>query len=129
MRWIKLLWSIVLFGSIILLFAIISSKATDNLGPSFAFFSWMVIVWIGVSIFSLVVLILRLLRIVQSDSFLYILAGTGSLIFGFGGLFYIIASDLNSFPYIAVFGLTLLLSGYIFWGAFKNTKEKSKAIE
>lgn len=119
MNWTKLLWSIVLFGGLILLLAIISSKATDQLGPGFAFFSWMLIVWIGVSIFSLAVLLLRLFRIaVHSNSFVYILAGTGSLIFGGLGLFYIVGSKDNLFPYIAAFILNILLSTYIFWDVF-----------
>jgi hypothetical protein len=125
MKWTKLLWSFALIGFLVLLLAVNSSRATDKLGPGFAFFAYMIFMWVAISIFGFIILLLRLFRIIEyRDSFLYIVAGTGSVIFGGLGLMAIFISKTrgNVFPYVAAFDLNILFSAFVFWEAFIKKK-------
>src|SRR5258708_24882168 len=115
MKWLSLLWSIVLLGFLALFFAYISSRPpTGILSPAFGYVT---IFWIAVCIISPIILTLRLLRIMPSpSSFIYILTGTANLAIGVLGIGYIAPADIvqNNIGTLSVLLLNILIGCFIY---------------
>lgn len=122
MKWISLLWSVVLLGFIALSIGYVSSRPSQGIiGPAFGY---ALIVWITVSITSPVVVILRIFRIIRSaSSFIYILMGTASICLGMLGLCYIVPTPeiKNKIGILSILSLNTLLGCYIYFDAFVTT--------
>jgi len=122
MKWISLLWSIVVLGLLGLLFAIISSRPSiQSLSSSFVigYISWMAICCV-----SPIILLLRLFRIIRSSSsFFYILAGTANIAAGVIGFWYILPAEnlQNNTVILSLFLLNILLGCFIYFDAFIKT--------
>ncbi|OJW54560.1 MAG: hypothetical protein BGO55_25540 [Sphingobacteriales bacterium 50-39] len=122
MKWINLLWSIVLLGLLSLILAYLSSRSSDTIvGPAFGY---ALIAWIVICIISPIILILRLLRVIRSSSsFIYILTGTASIAIGFLGLYFMGPGDYfrNKLAILVIFSLNLLIGLFIYGDAFVKT--------
>lgn len=122
MKWINLLWSIVLLGSLSLILAFLSSRASDTIvGPAFGY---ALIVWIVICIVSPIILVLRLFRIIRTSSaFIYILAGTASIAIGILGLYFLAPGDYfkNKTSILGILSLNLLIGLFIFIDSFVKT--------
>ena len=119
MKWISLLWSIVLLGGLALILTYLSSQPADvTIGPALGY---AVTVWIVVCIISPIVVILRLFRIIMSgSSFVYILTGTASIAIGVLGIYFIAPSAdfKNKNSILLVLLCNVLLGLFIFLDAF-----------
>jgi len=119
MKWINLLWSIVLLGLLSLIIAYLSSRSSDTIvGPAFGY---ALIVWIVVCIISPIILILRLLRIIRSSSsFIYILTGTASIAIGIFGLYFLAPGDYfkNKPVILVILSLNVLIGLFVYVDAF-----------
>ena len=122
MKWISLLWSIVLLGLLTLILAYLSSRPSDAIIDRA--FGYGLTVWIIVCIVSPIILILRLFRIIQSSSsFIYILIGTASIAIGILGLYFIGPGDhfKNKTSILSILSLNVLIGLFIYVDAFVIT--------
>jgi len=119
MKWISLLWSIVLLGVLTLILTYLSSRPADvTIGPAFRY---AIIVWIVVCIISPVIVILRLFRIIRSaSSFAYVLTGTASIAIGILGLYFMApgADYKNKTGILLILLCNVLLGLFVFIDAF-----------
>ena len=120
MKWTKLLWSVIILGSIALILAWLTSRSTG--GIISAWFPFALLIWLIVSLCSPAVLILRLLRTIRSaDSFIYIFTGTANLATGIPGIVFG-SHDPTSDIFIFIgFVLNVLFGAFIFIDAFLIT--------
>ena len=122
MKWISLLWSIVVLGFLVLLSDIISSR--QSIQPLSSAFVIFYLFWSAISFVSPVILLLRLFRIIRSPaSFIYILTGTVNIGVGITGLLYILPAEntRNNTTVLALFLLNMLLGSFIAFDAFIKT--------
>jgi len=119
MKWVSLLWSIILLGVLTLILTYLSSQPADvTIGPAFGY---AVIVWIIVCIISPIVITLRLFRIIKSaSSFVYILTGTASIVIGILGLYFMApgAGYKNKTGILLILLCNVLLGLFVFFDAF-----------
>lgn len=121
MKWVYLLWSVVLLGGLALLFSIVSSNSLGKISPAFEL---AVITWIVICIVSPVILILRLLRTIRNaSSFIYVLMGTANLAIGIIGLSYIIPAKnaLTDSIILLVLFLNVLMGAFVYVDIFIKT--------
>ena len=122
MKWVSLLWSVVLLGFLALFFAYISSRpSTSVLSPILLYVT---IFWIAVCIVSPIILTLRLLRIILSPaSFIYILTGTANLAIGILGIYYIAPADKvgNNMGTLFILSLNTITGCFVYIDAFIKT--------
>jgi hypothetical protein len=122
MKWINLLWSIVLLGLLALILTYLSSRISDvTIGPSFGYG---LIVWIIICLVSPIILTLRILRvIVDPSSFVYILTGTANLAIGVLGLYFVYPGGYfrNKQIFILILSVNVLLGLFIYVDAFIRT--------
>ena len=119
MKWISLLWSIVLIGLLTLILAHLSSRPSDSIiDPAFGYG---LIAWVVVCIVSPIILALRLFRIIRSSSsFIYILTGTASIAIGILGLYFMApgADYKNKTGILLILLCNVLLGLFVFIDAF-----------
>ena len=118
MKWVNLIWSVVLLGALSLLIAVLSSNATGVIAP---WFVYTVFIWIVICICSPIVFILRLTRqIKNAGSFLYILTGMANLAIGIIGHICLFKVSISQSVFLSrvVLTLNLLLACFIFVDAF-----------
>lgn len=122
MKWLKLLWSVVLLGFWALFLAYLSSRpSTDIINPAFGF---IVITWVAICVITPIILVLRLFRVIRSPtSFIYILVGTASLIVGILGIFFVIPAGKvqNNIGTLIILVLNIILGCFIYTDAFVKT--------
>jgi len=122
MKWISLLWSIVLIGLLTLILAHLSSRPSDSIiDPAFGYG---LIAWVVVCIVSPIILALRLFRIIRSSSsFIYILTGTASIAIGILGLYLIVPDDhfRNKNSILLILSINVLIGLFICIDAFVIT--------
>jgi len=122
MKWLKLLWSVVLLGFLALLISYVSSyPSAGKITPAFWF---SIITWIAICIISPIILILRLLRILPSPtSFIYILTGTASLAIGLLGIYYVAPAGKaqNNIGTCVVLALNIFIGCFIYTDTFIKT--------
>ena len=119
MKWLKLLWSVVLLGFWALVLAYLSSRlSTDIINPAFGF---IVVTWVTICVVAPIILFLRLLRVLRSSSsFIYILVGTASLTVGLLGMLYVIPAGKvqNNIGTLIVLALNIIIGCFIYIDAF-----------
>jgi len=119
MKWISLLWSIVLLGALTLLIVYMSSRPSQAIiGPAFGY---VLIIWFSICIISPIVIVLRLFRIIRSSSsFIYILTGTASLAIGLLGMYFMVLIEkvASHIGMPIVYILNVLIGSYIYTDAF-----------
>ena len=122
MKWLKLLWSVVLLGFWALFLAYLSSRpSTDIINPAFGF---IVITWVAICVVTPIILILRLFHVLRSPtSFIYILVGTASLTIGFLGMLYVIPAGKvqNNIGTLIILALNIIIGCFIYIDAFVRT--------
>ena len=120
MKWVNLLWSVVILGFIILFFARISSHYTGPLSPGFA---WAAIAEIVIIILSPVILLLRVFRTIKdAGSFGYIFIGTANGVIGITGLYFAARNSAHvGYLSVILFMLNILIGTFIFTDAFLTT--------
>jgi hypothetical protein len=117
MKWVNLLWSIVLLGFIILFFARLSSRSTGVISAGFGFAA---IAWVAIVVVSPIILLLRIFRVIKyATSFIYILTGTANFAIGLPGLYYVIRSATqNGYQPAMLLIINVLIGSFIYIDSF-----------
>ena len=118
MKWISLLWSIVLMGLLTLLVFLSSRPSNATIDPAFGYG---LINWIVICVVSPIILTLRLFRVIRSpSSFIYILTGTASIAIGILGLCFIVPGDdfKNKTSIVLILSLNVLIGLFVCIDAF-----------
>ena len=109
MKWVNLLWSIVLLAFITLFFARLSSHSTGEISAGFGFAA---IAWVAIVVVSPIILLLRIFRVIKyATSFIYILTGTANFVIGFSGLYYVFRSTTQNGYQPAMLLITNIIFG------------------
>lgn|SRR5260221_13503323 len=120
MKWVNLLWSVVVLGFITLFFARLSTRST---GPISGAVGYAAIVWITILVISPIILLLRIFRAIKNSSFfIYILTGTANFAIGIPGLYFVFHSNV-SLGYTTTFLLLLniLMGSFVYIDTFITT--------
>jgi len=121
MKWISLLWSIVLMGLLTLLVYLSSRPSNATIDPAFGYG---LIIWMVICVVSPIILMLRLFRLIRSSSsFIYILTGTASIAIGILGLYLVTPSDQfrNKNSILLILSINVLIGLFIYIDAFVIT--------
>ena len=120
MKWVNLLWSLVIVASCTLFCIWINPRSTGPLGAGFSF---AVLAWAACILISPVVLLMRILRVMKkADNFVYILLGTANLAIGLLGMY----AELHSPPkldyqVIACITINIIFGCFVFVDTFIMT--------
>jgi hypothetical protein len=117
MKWVNLLWSIVLLGLITFFFTWLDSHNTGVISAGFGF---AVIAWVVFWIISPIILFLRIFRIIKyATGFIYIFTGTANIAIGLSGLCFILHSTVRKdYPTTILLMINVLIGLFIFTDSF-----------
>jgi hypothetical protein len=120
MKWVNLLWSLVIVASCTLFCIWINPRSAGPLGAGFSF---AVLAWAACILISPVVLLMRILRVMENaDTFIYIFMGTANLAIGILGVYAEVHSRTPfDFQVIACLAINLLIGGFAFFDTFIKT--------
>jgi hypothetical protein len=120
MKWVNLLWSLVIVASCTVFCIWINPRSTGPLGAGFGF---AVLAWAACILISPVVLLMRILRVMKkAENFIYIFMGTANLAIGLLGVYAEVHSQTHfDFQVIACLAINLLFGGFAFVDTFIKT--------
>jgi hypothetical protein len=120
MKWVNLLWSLVIVASFTIFCIWINPRTTGPLGAGFSF---AVLASAACILISPVILLTRITRITKNaDGFVYIFMGTANLAIGILGVYAEVRSRTPfDFQVIACLTINLLFGGFAFVDTFVKT--------